>query len=148
MNERVKEFLDAKKLEEKKKYEQRKNTTLIKLGLFEKVYSEKEEYSAAFPYSEYDSEKHTAQLGAIENVTATKVEAAKDIIEESLETENSETKAPAEENSGIPVFVWFIIGGAALLIAGGVVVLVIIKRRKERCKTKASKEHYLSFLAL
>ena len=56
MNERVKEFLDAKKCEEKKKYEQRKNKTLLELGLFEKVYSEKEEYSNDFPFSEYDSE--------------------------------------------------------------------------------------------
>lgn len=56
MNEKLKEFLDAKKDAEKKAYEEKKNKTLLELGLFEKVYSEKEEYSNDFPYSEYNSE--------------------------------------------------------------------------------------------
>ena len=56
MNEKVKEFLDAKKDAEKKKYEEKKKKILLELGLFEKVYSENEEYSNDFPYSEYDSE--------------------------------------------------------------------------------------------
>ena len=57
MNEKLKAFLDAKKYAEKKAYEEKKNQTLIELGLFEKVYSEKEMYSNDFPYSEYDNEK-------------------------------------------------------------------------------------------
>ncbi len=56
MNEQVKAFLDAKKDAEKKKYEEQKNKTLLELGLFEIVYSEKEGYSNDFPYSEYDNE--------------------------------------------------------------------------------------------
>ena len=56
MNEKLKEFLDAKKDAEKKAYEEKKNKTLLELGLFEKAYSEKEKYSNDFPYSEYDSE--------------------------------------------------------------------------------------------
>ena len=55
MNEKLKEFLDAKKDAEKKAYEENKNKTLIELGLFEKVYSEKEECSTDFPYYEWDS---------------------------------------------------------------------------------------------
>ena len=39
MNEKLKEFLDAKKEAEQKKYEEEKQKTLIELGLFEKVYS-------------------------------------------------------------------------------------------------------------
>lgn len=56
MNEKVKAFLDEKKAIEKKKYEKKKEETLIDLGLYEKIYSENNEYSDAFPYSEYDVE--------------------------------------------------------------------------------------------
>lgn len=56
MNEKVKEFLDAKKDAENKKYEEAKNKTLVELGLFEKVYSESSDQSKEFPYYEYDSE--------------------------------------------------------------------------------------------
>lgn len=56
MHEKVKEFLDAKKAEERKEYAEKKQELLIELGLYEKVYSENEEYNNDFPYSEYDSE--------------------------------------------------------------------------------------------
>lgn len=60
MNEKLKEFLDAKKDAEKKAYEEEKNKTLIELGLFEKVYLEKDEYKKEehkdLLFSEYDSE--------------------------------------------------------------------------------------------
>lgn len=55
MNEKLKEFLDAKKAAERKAFEEKKNETLLQLGLFEKVYSENEQYSNDFPYSEFDS---------------------------------------------------------------------------------------------
>ena len=55
MNEKVKEFLDAKKKAEQKKYAEEKQKTLIALGLFEKVYSPNNTYSAEFPVYEYDS---------------------------------------------------------------------------------------------
>ena len=38
MNEKLKDFLDAKKDAEKKRYEEEKQKTLIELGLYEKVY--------------------------------------------------------------------------------------------------------------
>ena len=56
MNEKVKLFLDAKKEAEQKKYEEEKQKTLIDLGLFEKVYSEREFYSDEFPFLEPASE--------------------------------------------------------------------------------------------
>ena len=56
MNEKLKEFLDAKKDAEKKAYEEKKKDTLIELGLFEKVYSENNAYSIEYPWSEWDSE--------------------------------------------------------------------------------------------
>ena len=55
MNEMVKSFLDAKKQEERKKYDEKKEKILLELGFYEKIYSEKEGYSAEFPFSEYDS---------------------------------------------------------------------------------------------
>ena len=39
MNEKLKEFLDAKKDTEQKKYEKEKQRTLLELGLYEKVYA-------------------------------------------------------------------------------------------------------------
>ncbi|MBR3994341.1 MAG: hypothetical protein IKI97_03575 [Clostridia bacterium] len=56
MHEKVKEFLDTKKAEEIKEAAEKKQKTLIGLGLFEKEYSDSEEYSVDFPFSEYDSE--------------------------------------------------------------------------------------------
>lgn len=61
MNEKVKEFLDAKKEAEKKKYEEDKQKTLIELGLFEKVYSPNNEYSEEFCFSEWDSSNLTSK---------------------------------------------------------------------------------------
>ncbi len=59
MNEKLKEFLDAKKDAEKKKYEEEKQKTLIELGLFEKVYSPDNNYSEEFSSSEWDSANST-----------------------------------------------------------------------------------------
>lgn len=59
MNEKVKEFLDAKKVAEKKKYEEEKQSTLIELGLCEKVYSPDNNYSEEFSWSEWDSVNST-----------------------------------------------------------------------------------------
>lgn len=55
MNEKLKDFLDAKKDAEKKRYEEEKQKTLIELGLYEKVYSPDNNYSEEFSSSEWDS---------------------------------------------------------------------------------------------
>ena len=54
MNEKVKEFLDAKKAEEIKKYEKEKADTLLELGLYEKEYSPTNSYSSEYSYYEWD----------------------------------------------------------------------------------------------
>ena len=59
MNEKLKEFLEAKKDAEKKKYQEEKQKTLIELGLFEKVYSPDNNYSAEFSSYEWDSANST-----------------------------------------------------------------------------------------
>ena len=56
MNEKLKQFLDAKKEEEEKKYQDEKKKTLIKLGLSERVYAKEGEDLSSFPVSEYDPE--------------------------------------------------------------------------------------------
>lgn len=59
MNEKLKEFLDAKKEAEQKKYEEEKQKTLIELGLFEKVYSPDDNYSEEYSCCEWDSANST-----------------------------------------------------------------------------------------
>ena len=55
MNEKVKVFLDAKKEEKAKKYNQEKSDLLLSLDLYEKVYSDSKEYIAEFPFNEYSA---------------------------------------------------------------------------------------------
>lgn len=55
MNEKLKNFLDAKKDSETKKYEETKRKTLIDLGLYEKAYSPDNRYSEEFCMTEWDS---------------------------------------------------------------------------------------------
>ncbi len=59
MNEKLKEFLDAKKVAEKKKYEEEKQKTEIELGLYEKVYSPDNNYGGEFSSSEWDNATST-----------------------------------------------------------------------------------------
>ncbi len=59
MHEKVKEFLDAKKDAENKKYEEEKQKTLIELGLYEKVYSPDNNYSEEFSSPEWDNANST-----------------------------------------------------------------------------------------
>ena len=54
MNEKLKEFLDAKKYAERQAYEEKKNQTLLELGLFEKVYSPDNKQSEEFSSFEWD----------------------------------------------------------------------------------------------
>lgn len=55
MNEKLKRFLDIKKEEERKKYEDEKEKILIELGLYEKVYSPDNSYNEEYYFSEWDS---------------------------------------------------------------------------------------------
>ena len=59
MNEKLKEFLVAKKEAEKKKNEEEKQKTLIDLGLYEKIYSPNNSYSEEFDSFEWDSASET-----------------------------------------------------------------------------------------
>lgn len=54
MNEKLKNFLDAKKDSETKNYEKTKQKTLLDLGLYEKIYSPDNKYSEEFCLSEWD----------------------------------------------------------------------------------------------
>ena len=54
MNDKLKEFLDVKKADEKNRYEEEKRETLIDLGLFEKVYSPDNSYNEEFSWVEWD----------------------------------------------------------------------------------------------
>ena len=59
MNEKVKGFLNAKKVAERKNYEKEKQSTLIELGLFDKVYAPDNKQSEEFSYFEWDSANST-----------------------------------------------------------------------------------------
>ncbi len=56
MNERVKEYLDAKGRERIERYKKEKNETLCTLGLFEKEYSPNNEWSEEYCLNEWDSD--------------------------------------------------------------------------------------------
>ncbi len=59
MNQLVQDYLDRKSNESQEKSLKNKNELLIKLGLFEKEYSDKEEYSYKYPEKEWDNESNT-----------------------------------------------------------------------------------------
>lgn len=61
MNEKIKEFLEEKKEIGRKNIDEEKARTLINLGLYEKVYSPENEYSAEYPFSEWDSVSSTTK---------------------------------------------------------------------------------------
>lgn len=61
MNEKLKEFLDAKKEAEKKKYEAEKQKTLLELGLFDKVYAPDNKYSKEYYLYEWDDARATTK---------------------------------------------------------------------------------------
>lgn len=67
MHEKVQEFINEKKNEERRIYDSKKSQLLISLGLTEKVYSDSKEYSYEFPYSEnVDGELKWYKIKAIE----------------------------------------------------------------------------------
>ncbi len=56
MNEKVKEFLDEKKAEARAKYEERRDETLVGLGLCEREYAPDGKYSVKYNLAEWDKE--------------------------------------------------------------------------------------------
>lgn len=63
MNEKVKEFIDAKIAEQQKEYENEKSQTLVALGLFEKVYSDNNQYSDEFSFYDTSVNKYYKKVG-------------------------------------------------------------------------------------
>lgn len=57
MNKMVEEYINSKRKEEREKYLKDKNETLIKLGIYEKVYSPINMLSEEYPWIEWDDEK-------------------------------------------------------------------------------------------
>ena len=121
MNEKLKNFLDAKKDAENKHYEDVKRKTLIDLGLYEKVYSPDNKCSVEFCLSEWDEENYVSKYYKKVPIEITD--------EEYREVEKYAKKEATEDASKNPVAValtiiaWFIfIGG---FIAG--IVLGIIE---------------------
>lgn len=55
MNEVIRKFIDAKISEENAKHDAEKSSTLSNLGLYEKIYSPDNKYSAEYPESELDN---------------------------------------------------------------------------------------------
>ena len=62
MNEKLKEFLDAKKEAEQKKYQEEKQRILIEQGLFEKEYSPNSFYSQEFPLYDHVADKYYKEV--------------------------------------------------------------------------------------
>ena len=118
MNEKLKEFLDAKKEAEQKKYEEEKQKTLIELGLFEKVYSPDNNYSEEFSSCEWDSANSTNKYYKKVTVEITD--------EEYQEVKKYSKKEETTENNPIAtaltVIAWIVfIGGFIAGIALGTV---------------------------
>ena len=118
MNEKLKEFLDAKKDAEKKKYEDEKQKTLIELGLFEKVYSPDDNYSEEYSSCEWDSANSTNKYFKKVPVEITD--------EEYQEVKKYSKKEETTENNPIAtalsVIAWIVfIGGFIAGIASGII---------------------------
>ena len=118
MNEKLKEFLDAKKEAEQKKYEEEKQKTLIELGLFEKVYSPDDNYSEEYSCCEWDSANLTNKYYKKVTVEITD--------EEYQEVKKYSKKEETTENNPIAtaltVIAWIVfIGGFIAGIALGTV---------------------------
>ncbi len=56
MNEKVRAFLETKKAEEKRMFEEEKQEKLVAIGLCDKVYSPNNTYNEEYPLSEWDED--------------------------------------------------------------------------------------------
>lgn len=118
MNEKLREFLDAAKADEKKKYEEEKNKTLLNLGLYERVYSEDDNYSEAFPFYEWDSDTSTTKYYKKVPIEITDEE-YKEVKKYSKEENTTEFNPIA---MALNVIAWavFIVGFIAGIVLGNV----------------------------
>ncbi len=122
MNEKLKNFLEAKKDSETKKYDEIKQKTLLDLGLYEKVYSPDNKYSEEFCLSEWDSTTQASKYYKKVPIEITD--------EEYQEVKKYSKKEVATENNSVAValtiIAWFIfIGG---FIAGIVLGMVEVEK--------------------
>ncbi len=121
MHEKVKEFLEAKKAEERKLFEENKQKTLIELGLFEKEYAPDNKYTLEYSFSEWDTETSTNKWYKCVATDVTDEEYAEII-------KYSNTKAPSTQNpvaTALIVIAWLVfVGGFIAGIALGNVEVV------------------------
>ena len=120
MNEKLKNFLDAKKDSEIKKNEETKQKTLLDLGLYEKVYSSDNKYSGEFCLSEWDSATQTSKYYKkvpIE-ITDEEYQEVKKYSKEEVATENNSVAV------ALTIIAWviFIVGFIAGIALGTVEV--------------------------
>ena len=121
MNEKLKNFLETQKENEKKRNDEKKKKSLLALGLYEKVYSPDNNYSEEFNLYEYDnanSSKKYYKIVPIEITDEEYQEVKKYSINRSLSRVNLIANA-------ITIIAWIIyIGGFIAGIALGNVEVV------------------------
>ena len=83
-------------------------------------------YFDEFSLVDFDSEIHTAELGKIENLNASKIDGA----EISGIDDGKDTATDSKDADGsMPIYIWFIIGGAVLVLAAAVIFFVLKKKK-------------------
>ena len=97
MNQLVQNYLERKSNESQEKSLKNKNELLIKLGLFEKEYSDKEGYSYEYPEKEWDNESKTYKY-----FKKVPVEVSDKEYSQILEYQKESTDA--SNNNSIPAF--------------------------------------------
>lgn len=108
MNQRLKNFLDAKEYEKRKEYEEEKRKTLLELGLFEKVYAPDNRQSEEFPFYEYDNNTSTSRYYKEVPIEITE--------DEYVEVKKYSKKEKTSENNSIASALTFI--GLGIIICG------------------------------
>ena len=114
MNEKLKEFLDAKKDTETKMFEESKQKALIDLGLFEKVYSPDNKYSNEFFLSEWDSTNQ---------ITKYYKKVAIEITDEEYQEVKKYSKEVPAENNAVAVALKII---ACIIFIGGFIAGIVL----------------------
>ena len=108
MHEKLKNFLETKKANEKKKSDEQKQKTLIELGLYDKIYSPDNKSSSEFPLSEWDYNNSTTKFYKKVPIDVTD--------EEYEEIKKYSTNKTLSENNSIATFLNVI---ACILFVGG-----------------------------
>lgn len=115
MHELLNAFIIKKENEKKEKKEQEKNRLLLSKGLFEKVYSESDNYDANYPFSDWkDGKTYYYKKSPIE-ITDSEYEKLKELCE-SDEQKEEESNAVASTLQVIAtlIFIGGFIAGIAL----------------------------------